>query len=65
MSRIASSRAAAFVVGVVLAIGSIGLIGGVVMAGVVGLGFGAESGEAAQKPLKTAFASVRATKKRQ
>jgi hypothetical protein len=59
MSRIASCPAAAFVVGVVLAVA---LIGGVVMAGVVSLEFGAESGEAAPKPLKTAFARVTHTK---
>src|SRR5688572_29362911 len=59
MSRIASCPAAAFVVGVVLAVA---LIGGVVVAGVVGLEFGAESGEAAQKPLKTAYARILATK---
>jgi hypothetical protein len=59
MPRIVSCPAAAFVVGVVLAVA---LIGGVVMAGVVSLEFGAESGEAAPKPLKTAFARVTATK---
>jgi hypothetical protein len=53
MSRIASCPAAAFVAGVVLALT---LIGGVLMVGVVSLGFGTESGEAARKPLKTAFA---------
>jgi hypothetical protein len=55
MSRIVSGRAAVFVAGVVL---TVALIGGVVMTGVVGLEFGAESGEAATRPLKTAFARV-------
>jgi hypothetical protein len=55
MSRIVSSRAAVFAAGVVL---TLALIGGVVTAGVVGLEFGATSGEAAVKPLKTAYAHV-------
>jgi hypothetical protein len=59
MSRIVSCRAAVFVAGVILILA---LIGGIVMAGVVSLEFGAESGEAAPKPLKTAFARVLATK---
>jgi hypothetical protein len=59
MLRIVSCRAAVFVAGVVL---TLALIGGVVMAGVVGLEFGAESGEATPKPLKTAFARVLAIK---
>jgi len=55
MSRIASCPAAVFVAGVALALA---LIGEVVTVGIVSTGFGAESGEAAQKPLKTAFARV-------
>ena len=58
MSRIVSSRAAVFVAGVVL---TLAVIGGVVMAGVVGLELGATSGEAATKPLKTAYAFVDGT----
>jgi hypothetical protein len=49
------SLAAAFVAGVVLAVC---LTVGVVASGLAGLVFGAESGEAAPKPLKTAFARV-------
>ena len=55
MSRIISCRAAVFVAGVVI---TLALICAVVTAGVVHRDFGAESGEAAQKPLKTAFARV-------
>ena len=55
MSRIVSCRATVFVAGVVL---TVALIGGVVIGGVMGLEFGATSGEAATTPLKTAFARV-------
>ena len=55
MSRITSSPAAVFVAGVVLALA---LVGGVVAGGILGAGFGTESGEAATKPLKTAYARV-------
>jgi hypothetical protein len=55
MSQIVSSRTAVFLAGVVL---TVALIGGVIIAGAVGLEFGAQSGEAAPKPLKTAFARV-------
>jgi hypothetical protein len=58
MSRIASSRAAVFVAGVVLALV---LVGGVVAFGPASLEFGATSGEAATRPLKTAYAFVDAT----
>jgi hypothetical protein len=55
MSRIVSSRVAVFAAGVVL---TFALICAVFTAGQAHLGFGAESGEAAPKPLKTAFARV-------
>jgi hypothetical protein len=58
MLRIVSCRAAVFVAGVVL---TLALIGGVVLTGVVGLEFGATSGEAATRPLKTAYAFVDGT----
>jgi hypothetical protein len=58
MSRIVSSRAVLFVAGVVL---TVVLIGGVIVFGPAGLEFGATSGEAATKPLKTAYAHVTGT----
>ena len=55
MSRIVSSRTAVFVAGIVLALA---LIGGAIVFRSAGLEFEATSGEAAQKPLKTAYAHV-------
>jgi hypothetical protein len=55
MSSITSCRVVVFIAGVVFAAV---LIGAVVAAGVTGLWFGAQPGEAASKPLKTAFARV-------
>ena len=55
MSWITSCRVPVFVASVVLAAA---LIGGVVMSGVLGSGFGAVSGEATSRPLETAFARV-------